>query len=153
MEHFEAFRTGDHEQFGSYVVTREEVLEFALRYDPTPSHLDDGIALENPIFGRLAASGIHTLAMMNRMLVDHWRGQGRTAVASPGFKVAFLKPVYPGDALQCELLVTECKISQSKPDLGRVTFTIIVYNQQRTAVLQVDGSSLHRRRDSGAFVD
>jgi acyl dehydratase len=44
-------------------VTREEVIEFATRYDPQPYRLDDAAAAANPLLGRLGASGVHTMAM------------------------------------------------------------------------------------------
>jgi acyl dehydratase len=56
-------------EFGRYEVTREEVLEFAGRFDPQPFHLDDAAAAQS-LFGRLAASGWHTAAMAMRMMCD-----------------------------------------------------------------------------------
>ena len=45
----------------SYKVTREEVIDFASKYDPQPFHLDDEAAKQT-YFGRLSASGWHTAA-------------------------------------------------------------------------------------------
>ena len=59
MRYFEDLEVGAETEFGSYAVTREEVLEFARKYDPQPFHLsDEGAA--NTHFGRLCASGWHT---------------------------------------------------------------------------------------------
>ena len=36
MQYLEDIKVGDKSSFGSYHVTREEVLEFARKYDPQP---------------------------------------------------------------------------------------------------------------------
>ena len=62
MIYFEDLEVGAETYFGSYEVTREEVLGFARKYDPQPFHLSDEAAAQTH-FGRLAASGWHTCAM------------------------------------------------------------------------------------------
>src|SRR6266550_7051641 len=62
MRYFEDLEIGAETYFGSYDVTREEILEFARKYDPQPFHLSDEAAAETH-FGRLSASGWHTAAM------------------------------------------------------------------------------------------
>ena len=62
MIYFEDLVVGAETEFGSYEVTREEVLEFARKYDPQPFHLSDEEAAKTH-FGRLAASGWHTGAI------------------------------------------------------------------------------------------
>lgn len=146
MACFEDFEVGAVERFGTYKVTREEVIEFAARYDPSPQHVDDGAAKANPLFGRISASGVHTIAMMTRMLVDHWRERGQEGIGSRGFSAEFLKPVFPGDTLRCRLEITDRVPSRSRPQLGAVHFRVTVTNQDEVDVLTLSGSSLHRRR-------
>ena len=62
MIYFEDLEVGAETTFGHYDVTREEVLEFARKYDPQPFHLSDEEAAKTH-FGRIAASGWHTCAM------------------------------------------------------------------------------------------
>jgi acyl dehydratase len=52
MRYFEDYEEGRIERFGAYRVRREEVIEFASRYDPQPFHLDDAAAAANPILDR-----------------------------------------------------------------------------------------------------
>ena len=59
MIYFEDLQVGAETYFGCYEVTREEVLEFAGKYDPQPFHLSDEEAAKTH-FGRIAASGWHT---------------------------------------------------------------------------------------------
>lgn len=48
------------------MVTREEIVSFAKRYDPQPFHLDN-VEDEDSIFNGLVASGWHTVALCTRM--------------------------------------------------------------------------------------
>ncbi|RZM19603.1 MAG: acyl dehydratase, partial [Sphingomonas sp.] len=70
MQYFEDIEVGRTASFGSYAVTREEVMDFAAKYDPQPFHLSDEAAAQTH-FGRLSASGWHTCAMVMAMLVAH----------------------------------------------------------------------------------
>ena len=45
MQYFEDIAVGTKARFGSYRVTREEVMDFASRYDPQPFHLSDDCLL------------------------------------------------------------------------------------------------------------
>src|SRR5690606_22121264 len=45
--YFEDFRPGEVIEFGDYLVTEEEIVEFARRYDPQPFHVDRKAAGES----------------------------------------------------------------------------------------------------------
>ena len=66
--YFEDIEVGDRASYGSYQVTREEVIDFASKYDPQPFHLSDEAAAQTH-FGKIAASGWHTASMMMAMFV------------------------------------------------------------------------------------
>ena len=59
MKSFEDLKPGDSFTSESVLVTEEEILEFARRYDPQPIHTDAARAASGP-FGGLIASGIQT---------------------------------------------------------------------------------------------
>ena len=100
MQYFEDIVVGAKASFGSYEVTREEVIDFARRYDPQPFHLSDEAAAETH-FGRLSASGWHTCAMAMSMIVENLRNNKQAGLGSPGVdELRWLKPVYPGDTLR-----------------------------------------------------
>jgi len=147
---FEDMKVGRIERYGGKRVERAEVLDFAQKYDPQPFHLDDAAAAANPLFGRLAASGWHTAAMAMRMTADHWAAiGGRSILGGAGIEeLAWLKPVYPGDTIRCELEVLEARPSRSKPDRGIVKSRLIVFNQQDEPVMrQVAVVVMARRPD------
>ena len=83
MKYFEDLEVGAETVFGHYEVTREEVLEFARKYDPQPFHLSDEAAAKTH-FGRLAASGWHTCAMTMAVIARTSRRTSRPASAHPG---------------------------------------------------------------------
>ena len=68
MQYFEDIEIGTTARFGHYEVSREEVIEFASKYDPQAFHMNDEAAAATH-FGRLSASGWHTCAMVMAMLV------------------------------------------------------------------------------------
>src|SRR3954447_19394927 len=118
MIYFEDLKVGTETEFGSYEVTREEVLEFARKYDPQPFHLSDEEAAKTH-FGRLSASGWHTCAMTMAMVVENLRKQRQAGLGSPGIdELKWLKPVYPGDTLRCETEILEKRASASRPEMG-----------------------------------
>ena len=58
MQFYEDIAVGQKSAFGQYEVTREEVIDFARKYDPQPFHLDDDAAAKTH-FGRISDFGPH----------------------------------------------------------------------------------------------
>ena len=146
MRYFEDIAVGEKASFGSYAVTREEVLEFAAKYDPQPFHLSDEAAAQTH-FGRLSASGWHSCAMAMAMLVAQFKAVGHAGLGSPGIDdLRFLKPVYPGDTLRLETEVLEKRRSQSKPDMGSYRSQVELLNQDGLVVVRFVAIDLIRVR-------
>ena len=135
MIYFENIEVGAKSAFGSYRVTREEVIGFAQKYDPQPFHLDDEAAAKT-YFGRLAASGWHTTAMTMAMVVENLTATRQAGLGSPGIdELRWLKPVFPGDTLRCETEVLEKRQSASRPEMGSYRSKMRVFNQNNEPVL------------------
>lgn len=150
MIYFEDVEVGSERVFGHYDVTREEVLEFARKYDPQPFHLSDEAAAKTH-FGRLAASGWHTCAMTMRVIVDAITEEKQAGLGSPGVDdLRWLKPVYPGDQLTVTGRIVDKTPSRSKPDIGSVRTETIVTNQDAVPVMRFVSIVLMRRRPDGA---
>ena len=146
MIYFEDLEVGAEQLFGHYDVTREEVLEFARKYDPQPFHLSDEAAAQTH-FGRLAASGWHTGAMSMRVLVDSIRDVPQASLGSPGIdELRWLKPVYPGDRLTVSGRILDKTPSRSKPDLGSFRTETVVTNQDGEPVMRYTSIVLIKRR-------
>ena len=146
MKYLEDLEVGQKASFGAYRVTREEVLEFARKYDPQPFHLSDEAAAVTH-FGRLAASGWHTCAMTMAMLVENLGATPQAGLGSPGVdELRWLKPVYPGDTLRAETEIVDVTPSRSKPDIGSFRSLVTVFNQDEAPVLRFTSIVLIRRR-------
>ncbi len=149
---FEDMPVGRIDRYGRIEVTRDDVLDFARKYDPQPFHLDDAAAAANPLFGRLAASGWQTAGFGMRMTADYWNAiGGRSIIAGAGIdELRWLKPVYPGDTLRCESEIIEARVSASKPDRGIVRNTLTVFNQHDEPVMTQIGNIIVQRRPDAA---
>ena len=149
MIFYEDLDVGMTRAFGGYDVTREEVMEFASRYDPQPFHLDDEVAAQTH-FGRLSASGWHTCSMTMRMMVDNMMNEKSAGLGSPGVdQLRWIKPVYPGDTLRCETEIIEKRRSASRPEMGIFKSRIRTFNQKDEMVLEMVSNALMRTRDPG----
>jgi acyl dehydratase len=150
MKYFEDMEVGAETEFGHYDVTREEVLEFARKYDPQPFHLSDEAAAKTH-FGRIAASGWHTCAMTMAVIVRHLSEDQQAGLGSPGVDdLRWLKPVYPGDRLTVSGKILEKTPSRSKPEIGSIRTETIVTNQDEVRVMRYISIILMQRRPSGA---
>ncbi|CAN5163915.1 MaoC family dehydratase [soil metagenome] len=149
MIYFEDLEIGSETDFGSYPVTREEVLDFARKYDPQPFHLSDEAAAKTH-FGRLSASGWHTCAMTMAVIARKVVDQEQAGLGSPGVdELRWLKPVYPGDTLRVRGKIVEKRPSRSKPEIGSFRTETTVTNQDDVAVMRFTSIVLIRRRTSG----
>lgn len=140
--YFEDLQIGTKSSFGRYEVTREEVLEFAAKYDPQPFHLSDEAAAQTH-FGRISASGWHTCAMTMAMLVENLKNNRQAGLGSPGQdELRWHKPVYPGDVLRVETELLEKTRSRSRPEMGSMRSKIRVFNQNDELVMSMTGIGL-----------
>ena len=149
MLYFEDFPPGDVRESPPRTITREEMVDFARKYDPQPFHLDDEAA-KKTIYGGLIGSGWLTVSVMMRLLWDTML-KDTVSLGSPGSdEIRWLKPVRPGDTLRARFTVVEAIPSRSKPDRGVVkTFTEIL-NQHEEIVMTMRGLGMFGRRPAAA---
>jgi acyl dehydratase len=148
-KYFEDHVAGSSSEFGSVLVEEQEIVEFARRYDPQVFHVDPEAA-GKPSFAGLVASGLHTVALATRMIVDN--ELSRTAnLGSPGFdELRWWKPVRPGDVLSVRRTITETRRSRSKPDRGVVKSLVEVFNQRGEVVTSWKGAIIVRCKGENA---
>jgi acyl dehydratase len=146
MIYLDDLEVGTETFFGSCHVDREEVIEFARRYDPQPFHLSDEAAAKTH-FGRLAASGWHTCAMVMGVIARKVVETEQAGLGSPGIdELRWLKPVYPGDTLHVSSTIVDVRPSRSKPEIGSIRSATTVTNQDGVTVLTFTSIVLMRRR-------
>jgi acyl dehydratase len=146
MIYFEDLEIGAETYFGSYEVTRDEVLEFARKYDPQPFHLSDEEAAKTH-FGRLAASGWHTCAMTMAVIARHVVDEEQASLGSPGIdELRWRRPVFPGDTLHVRGKIVDKTPSRSKPEIGSFRSEMTVSNQDDQPVMTFTSIVLIRKR-------
>lgn len=142
---FEDYAAGEIIEFGDHLVTEEEIVEFARRYDPQAFHVDAAAASASN-YGGLIASGWMTAAVLMRMLVDHFISP-LSSMGSPGVdEIRWLRPVRPGDRLRARVTVLDARRSQSKPDRGVLQILQEAINQDGETVMTIKGMGLYRCR-------
>jgi acyl dehydratase len=128
-------RVGETHRFGTYEVEEAELREFAEQYDPQPFHVDPDAAAETQ-FGGLIASGWHTAAMTERLLVDNVLNDSG-AMGSPGVNdLRWRRPVRPGDALDVVLTIEATEDWDDERALVRATMETIT--QDETVVMSME---------------
>jgi acyl dehydratase len=132
--HFQDFPLGRTFAGGPYHVTKEEIVEFALQFDPQPHHLDEEAAARSMLHG-LSASGWHTCAMTMRMLADSLLPLAAARGGVGAREARWIKPVRPGDILRIEAEVVARDEPANHPDLGYVTFDCRVFNRSEQVAL------------------
>ncbi len=132
-------------EYGEVTLSEPDIIEFARRWDPQPMHIDPQAAARGQ-FGGLIASGWHTVAVMMRLLVEHFLSRV-ASIASPGIdELRWLRPVRPGDALRIRVKVLEAARSRSRPDRGMVRTLVEVLNQNNEVVMSLKAMNLMRSR-------
>lgn len=99
-------------------ITRDDIVDFARKFDPQAFHTGDSQHIGPQISGDVIASGWHISSVCMKLLVDTLLIRS-SCVCSPG--VDLLKwpsPMIAGDVMKAEITIIEAKITVSKPDWG-----------------------------------
>jgi acyl dehydratase len=139
------FSAGQSFTTDAITVTADMIIEFALQWDPQPTH-SDVTHERTAMLGGLMASGFLTLCITFRQFLGSGvLGAGN--LASPGFdKLRWHRPVRPGDTLHVLSKVVSVTPSRSKPDRGALLMTHDAINQAGEVVLSCECVHFVRRR-------
>lgn len=127
-------------------IGRDRIVTFAQEFDPQPQHLDEEAA-RSSIFGELVASGWHTAALTMRLQLDCLMGRfPGGSLGAQVEKLAWLRPVRPGDLLRARAEIMDLRPSRSRRDRGLVTIQTTTLNQRDEAVQVMTAAILAPRR-------
>ncbi|MEG8013156.1 MaoC family dehydratase [Sphingomonas sp. 22R3R2A-7] len=122
------------------VTETDNLLFSTMTHNPQPLHLDVEAAKASE-FGQILVNGTFTFALMVGLSVGETTLG--TLVANLGYdKLVHPKPVFIGDTMRAETVVTDLKDSKSRPTAGIVTFTHRLINQRDEIVCQCLRSAL-----------
>jgi len=143
--YWEDFVVGETTELGRHTFAEAEMIEFALKFDPQPFHVDP-VAAKQSFFGGLIASGWHTCSVAMRILCDSYINRS-VSLGSPGLdNIRWLKPVRPGDTITYRRIVLEARASKSRPDAGLLKSRTEAVNQHGELVLSMEGWGMFGRR-------
>ena len=112
-------KVGEVFDLGSHTVTTEELVDFADTWDPQFFHVDPAAA-DRGLFGGLIASGLHTMAVFQRLSVAAFWSRSATIAARGIREVRFLSPMRPETTITGRLVVEEVR----HRDAGRSLVTV-----------------------------
>ena len=143
---------GEVRDLGSYEVTEREIVDFASRWDPQFFHTDPDRATSEGAFGGLIASGIHTVAIYQRLEItsrtDQWHVIGGTGIKD----LVLRRPVRPGDLLTGRSEIVDRRLEPERRR-GLLTFAGQLVNQSGDLVLSLRISAYLHMRPLASSVD
>jgi acyl dehydratase len=127
-------------EIGRLTLSREEIVDFASRFDPQPFHLDEAAA-ETSLFRCQVASGLHTLSAVFGAII---RSGLLESISLGGNRIdcRWPAPLHPGEEIAIRLEVIELRPSRTRPHLG---IARLRYRAARTAdeVVVLDAEGTH----------
>lgn len=130
--YFERYAPGQSWDVAPVGVERQQLIDFALLYDPLPLHLDEDFA-RSTRFGGLIASGPMSFMLLWSAFLRACPDFGEGLVAGLSNGMEFLAPVRPGDQLHGTVTVAGCRRRNAYN--GAVRFTVQGFNQDGAQVL------------------
>ena len=132
MLYFEDVPVGQEIEIGRYTPSRDEIVSFAMQWDPQPFHIDEEAAKAS-LLGGLSASSCHTYAISSLIYA---RGNHKLhTTAMMGLEMSFPHPVRPDEELVLRESFLSARVSTSRPGQGVVQSRSTLLNEREEAVL------------------
>ena len=129
--YFEEFELGSKTQIEAAVINKEDMINFAKRYDPIPLHTNEEYA-KSTIFGGLIAPGVMSfMSVWSKYLENDLAGD--ELLAGKSTRIEWFKPVFAEDVLTSTCTVS--KLTKRNEKNGIVELTFEVFNQNLELVL------------------
>lgn len=144
--HYEDFPEGMTMPFGSYHLSKEEVIAYAREWDPQPFHLDEEAA-KRSVLGGLAASGWQTSAILVKLAVEAYANRSAAMASNSMEEVKWLKPVYAGETLTGRGTVLSRRVSSKRPEMGILRIRFELFNSAGELKTEITGVQFMRVRN------
>src|SRR6516165_12107198 len=142
--YFEDLKAGDRFKSETYEVSEEQIISFALEFDPQPLHLDVTVTRQT-MFRELIASGWHTAAITMRLFVRALNfAEG--AIGLGVDELRWPNAVRPDDVLTVETEILEVRRSRSRPEHGIIRLRNVTTNHRGEVVQTMLASAMVPRR-------
>ncbi len=128
---FEEFVIGSKIQIAPATINKNDMIDFARKYDNIPLHTDEEYA-KTTIFGQLIAPGVMSfMSVWAKYLENDLAGD--ELLAGKSSKLEWLKPVFAEDILKSTCTVSNLTKRNNKNGIVELTFE--VFNQNDELVL------------------
>jgi len=145
--YFEDIIIGEKRESGARTITKDELMEFATRYDPQYFH-SDPVAAKQSIFGELIASGIHSAAIWR--LLDHDINRDTHWICGVAWEeVRWPYPIRAGDTVRARSEALSKRLSASDRSRGIVECRYTLLNQRDEVVFTCRSVNLIEMRPAG----
>lgn len=145
--YLEDFKVGDvyRHGLGRTVTDVDNAWFTMLTLNTNQMHFNQHYAEKSP-FGKLLVNSAFTLALVAGMSVDDI---SRNAMANLGWTdIELPNPVFGGDTLYAESLVTDVRESKSRPNVGIVSVKTRGLNQRGEIVMRFNRTAMVYRKDA-----
>ena len=129
--YFEEFVLGSKTNIEPAVINKNDMIDFAKKYDPIPLHTDEEYA-KSTIFGNLIAPGVMSFMSVWAKYIEIDLA-GTELLAGKSTKIEWFKPVFADDILTSTCTVS--KLTKRNEKNGVVELTFEVLNQKGELVL------------------
>lgn len=118
------------------VAVKDDMIDYAVRYDPWPVHIDEAAAEETSFGGLIASSGYAISLWYSSGNRGIWNRQDNPTAMIGGIdmKVQYPNPLRPGDRVRARSVIDSKRLS-SKPGRGVVEGTMELVNQDGDAII------------------
>jgi len=128
------------------VLSEQEILDFAEKYDAQYFHTDKDRAQSHVVFNGLSAPGFQLASLAWGLAVRTGRFDA-CAIAGLGVdELQWPLPVRPGDELTCKFEVLEARKSTSKTDRGILVVRYEIFNQTNEKVFSMKMTQMLARK-------
>lgn len=129
--YFDELETGMTVDISPAVIEKQSMIDFALKYDNIPLHIDEEYA-KTTHFGRLIAPGVMSfMSVWAKYLESDFFGEA--LLAGKSTKIEWIKPVFAKDVLTGKATITA--LTRRNERNGIAEITIKAYNQNGELVL------------------
>jgi acyl dehydratase len=125
--HYEDFPEGHVIAFGTFHLSKEQVVDYAREWDPQPFHIDEA-AGQRSVLGGLAASGWQTSAILVRLAVEAYANMSAAMASNSMEECRWLKPVFAGETLTGRATVLSRRVSAKRPEMGVLRMKFELFN-------------------------
>lgn len=130
--YFDELEIGMKKEIPPAFIEKEEMLDFARKYDNIPLHTDEEYA-KTTRFGKIIAPGVMSFMSVwaKYLEVDFF---GEELIAGMSTKIEWFRPVFPEDTLTSEAVITN--LTRKNERSGIVEVTINICNQNGESVMK-----------------